>query len=194
MESSHMTIHLHAYADDIQLYFAFKSDHIITAQHTANDCLSKIKHWMDENYIKLNTDKTTLKIFSPNKPPLQFQINHNNDIIEQTDLINILGIKLNKDLNFTPFVSRKVQVCYMHLRNLFHVKKYLPLKSRITMVTNLIIAQLDYCNSILICAKKKEIKPLQLALNRAIRFIFYIDRRSHITPFLKKTTHLTYRI
>ena len=54
------------------------------------------------------------------------------------------------------------------------------------MVTNLIISQLDYCNSILICAKKKDIKPLQLALNRAIRFIFYIDRRSHITPFLKK--------
>ena len=186
MESSHMTINIHAYADDIQLYFAFKSDHIITAQHIANDCLSKLKHWMDINYIKLNTDKTTLKIFSPNKTPLQFQINHNNDIIEQTDLINILGIKLNKDLNFTPFVSRKVQVCYMHLRNLFHVKKYLPLKSRITMVTNLIISQLDYCNSILICAKKKDIKPLQLALNRAIRFIFYIDRRSHITPFLKK--------
>ena len=50
----------------------------------------------------------------------------------------------------------------------------------------MILSKLDYCNSILICSNKKSLHPLQLILNRAIRFIFNLKRRTHIKPFLKK--------
>ena len=179
-------INIHMYADDCQLYLAFKSENQITAQENANNCLSKIKIWMDTNYLKLNTNKTTLKLFSPDKIQLPFQINYNNDIIKPSNLINILGIKVKKDIDFSPFISKKVQTCYMHLRNLFHIRNSLTFNARVQMVTNLILSNLDYCNSILICSTKKAIRPLQLVLNRAIRFIFYLKRDTHITPFLKK--------
>ena len=45
---------------------------------------------------------------------------------------------------------------------------------------------MDYCNSILICANGKTLKPLELILNRAIRFIFILRLDTHITPYLKK--------
>ena len=61
----------------------------------------------------------------------------------------------------------------------------LNFKSRVTMVTNLIISTLDYCNSVLAGSNNATIRPLQLVLNRAVRFIYKPGRRSHITPYLK---------
>ena len=42
-------------------------------------------------------------------------------------------------LNFNKFISKKIQVCNFKLRNLFLIKDSLPYKSRILMVTNLIL-------------------------------------------------------
>ena len=179
-------IRVHMYADDCQLYLSFKSDTTISAQEKANNCLTKIKYWMDCNFLKLNPDKTTLKIFRPNKVPIPFQITYNKQIIQPIDIINILGVRIKNDMDFTAFISRKIQICHLHLRNLYHIRPCLTFKSRVTMVTNLVLSNLDYCNAILICSKKKEIKPLQLTLNRAMRFIFYLRLRTHITPFLKR--------
>ena len=83
----------------------------------------------------------------------------------------------------------KLQVCNFHIRNLYNIRKCLPFKSRVTLVTNLIISNLDYCNCLLICANKKEIRPLELCLNKAIRFIFGINRRTHLTAY-KKALHI----
>ena len=57
------------------------------------------------------------------------------------------------------------------------------------MVTNLILSNLDYCNAILISAKDNALKPLQLILNKSIRYIFNLNKKRHITPYLK-TLHI----
>ena len=36
------------------------------------------------------------------------------------------------------------------------------------------------------CCKDNAIKPLQLILNKAIRFVFNLTKRNHITPYLKQ--------
>ena len=98
----------------------------------------------------------------------------------------MLGVRLGNTINFSPFVSQKVQACNYHLRNLVNIRDGLSPEARIVLVTNLILSKLDYCNGILICSNKKTLKPLQLILNKAVRFIFNLRRRQHITPFLKK--------
>ena len=62
----------------------------------------------------------------------------------------------------------------------------LSFKTRIILVTNLILSNLDYGNALLACQTETSIKPLQLTLNRAIRFIFNLPIRTHITPYLKQ--------
>ena len=89
-------------------------------------------------------------------------------------------------MDFSSFISKKVQVCSFHLRNLAHIRKSLPHTARVILVTNLILSTLDYCNSLLIGATNKDILPLQRVLNRAVRLIFDLKKRDHITPYLFK--------
>ena len=64
------------------------------------------------------------------------------------------------------------------------------------MVTNVILSNLDYCNSLLSICTKTSLKPLQTIFNRSIRFIFGINRRTHISPYQQKLHFLPifYRI
>ena len=67
-----------------------------------------------------------------------------------------------------------------------HIKDSLPYEARIIMITNVIISNIDYCNSVLICSPDNSLKPLQLVINKAVRFVFNLRKRTHITPYLKR--------
>jgi hypothetical protein len=72
----------------------------------------------------------------------------------------------------------------MHLRNIRAIKKCIPRSTKILLVTNLIIANIDYCNALFICSPKYVTDLLQKVLNKAVRFIFDLKRTDHISPFL----------
>ena len=176
------------YADDSQLYISFKNDNIERTEEEINKCLIEIKTWMSRNFLKMNAGKTQLMVFSPklNNFNHNFSINYSNNVIEPIDLVTVLGVKIGKHLNLAPFINKKVQICSFHLKNLINIRDSLPYQTRIIMVTNVILSNLDYCNAILACCTEKSIKPLQIVLNRGIRFIFGINKFTHITPYLKK--------
>ena len=64
----------HLYADDTQLYFAFKSVDVDAAKSRVENCISAICRWMDLNELKLNHDKTeVMLIHSKHRPSPSFQ-------------------------------------------------------------------------------------------------------------------------
>ena len=179
-------MHINLYADDAQFYVSFELENLEKVQKNLLNCLSDIKIYMSSNFLKLNTDKTELKLFKPDKANLNFEINYDETLLNSSEQIKLLGITITNNLDFTKFIAKKVQSCNFKLRNLYFIRNSLPIKIRITMVKYLILSTLDYCNSILACETETAIKPLQLVLNRAIRFIFNINIRSHITPYLQQ--------
>ena len=52
----------HLYADDTQLYFAFKSVDVDAAKSRVENCISAICRWMDLNELKLKHDKTEVML------------------------------------------------------------------------------------------------------------------------------------
>ena len=78
---------------------------------------------MESNFLKLNTGKTQLKLFYPSSTIKDFHLIYNHCKITPTDAINMLGLKLGPgiNINFSPFVAKKVQVCNFHLRNLINI-------------------------------------------------------------------------
>ena len=180
-------LRINMYADDCIIYFSFDNNNLAAAEKNANNCLSEIKLWMNQNFLKLNTLKTQLKIYKPNmSKPLNFCLNYNNCLISPTNFVNILGVRVGEIFNNKSFINKKIQVCNFHLKNLSNIRDALPHKARVIMITNLILTNLDYCNSILLGTNNNELKPLQLIINKSVRFIFNINKRTHITPFLKK--------
>ena len=127
------------YADDSQLYFSFQNTSTTFAMNNINDCLIEIKSWMNKNFLKMNDDKTKLMILKPKTATdLPFNINHCGTIIEPINLINILGIRIGQNLDLTPFINKKIQVCTFHLKNLINIRNSLPFQTKIIMVTNVI--------------------------------------------------------
>lgn len=182
---------INLYADDSQLYVCFTSDNVSDIRLQIESCLHEIKSWMSMNFLKLNEDKTDIIVFSPITkqvyvPVDSLNIKFENYMLSESDSVEILGTVLKSNLSFSSFISEKHQSCNLHLRNLRHIKKCLPVDVRIMLVQNLIVSKLDYCNSLLAASTADDLKPLQRTLNEAVRFIFDLKWNDHITPYFIK--------
>ena len=54
-------VNFHCYADDTQLYLSLKPG-ISSAWVLLATCLTDIKHWMSQNFLMLNSDKTEVML------------------------------------------------------------------------------------------------------------------------------------
>ena len=187
------------YADDVQIYISFKPQFTTQTEHKIKACLSDVRKWMNNNFLKLNPNKTNFILLSSKHNltniPL-INLNFNNCSVPPSESVISLGVNITNTLDYSKFISKKVQSCSFHLKNLYHIKNSLPIDTRIILVTNIILSNLDYCNSLLIGATNKDIKPLQRVMNRSLRFIFNIKRIDHVTPYAVKAHFLPviYRI
>jgi hypothetical protein len=178
------------YADDCQLYTTFNNNSIVDMEMGLKKCLTEVKKWMGTNYLRLNPDKTVIKIFwhkLPN-PTVGNVLNH-----DLMDTIKVLGVDIGDKVKLKSFISKKVQACNMHLRNLYNIRDSLDTKSRILLVTNFILSKIDYCNILLLGCTDKDLRPLRLVINKSLRFIFNVRFRDHITPFYEKAHFLPIR-
>ena len=181
------------YADDCQIYITFRNQETKKSEKILKNCLSDIKVWMDNNFLKLNEEKTLVKMFTPNKLELSYTGTQFLDF-NLLNSVKTLGVIINDNLKFTDFISKKVQTCNLHLRNLYNIRHCLDEPTRILLVTNLILSTVDYCNILLLGATDKDLRPLRLILNRAIRFILSVKFRDHITPYYKRLHFLPIRL
>ena len=178
---------IQTYADDCQIYASFYDNEKEEIERLIKHCLDEIQSWMKANFLKLNADKTVVKLFRHKKSLLT----DFNSIGETTEgPIKILGASINDVWNYNEFISKKVQTCNFHLRNLCNIKDCLDVPTRILLVTNLILSTVDYCNILLLGATDLALRPLRLVINKAIRFIYNLKIRQHITPYYKRTHFL----
>jgi hypothetical protein len=182
------------YADDCQLYISYKTQNRNSAEEILNNCLQDLKIWMDNMFLKLNADKTIVKVFRPKMSRVsQSMIPKQFLNFDLADSIKTLGVSINGMLKFDDFIAHKVKICNMHLRNLYNIRNCLDQPTRVLLTTNLILSTIDYCNVLLLGATDKSLKPLKLIINRSIRFIYNLRYDEHITPFYKKLHFLPIR-
>ena len=177
------------YADDAQIYVSFKPENVSSVEENFEKCIDSIMEWMRTNFLKLNPEKTNIKLFTPaglNRDLGSFQLNVGNTVVKLSQRVKVLGVTLGEQLNFREFIVNKIRTCNYHLRNLKNIQQSLPQETKILLVNNIILSTLDYCNSLLICLPDCALDPLQKVMNKAVRFIFNLKIREHITPFLLK--------
>ena len=183
-------LNFHCYADDTQILLNFSNEDMNEMEIKLSNCLEDIKVYMGENSLMLNENKTIVKVFWAKKPNVSI-----NKILTYniTSSVRILGATIGENFKLNDFISKKVQISNMHLRNLYNVRACLNYDTRKLLITNLILSTLDYCNILLINCNKKELRPLKLIMNRCIRFVYNIKFRQHVSPFYKKIHFLPIR-
>ena len=71
---------------------------------------------MNSNFLKLNTDKTNLKLFNFNNINTNFQLQHHKTEIKAVQSVKLLGTWLNGNLDMKKFIAGKVKTCHYHLK------------------------------------------------------------------------------
>ena len=84
----------------------------------------------------------------------------------------------------TTQINKICQSGYYHLSNVRKIRRYLTDNSTKLLVQAVIMARVDYCNSLLYGTPAVHLAKLQHLQNSAARLISHTPRHHHITPVL----------
>ena len=68
-------LRVQCYADDCQVYISFEENEVNQTETKLVECLTDITKWMSSNFLKINKEKTKIKIFK-HKLSVMPELNH----------------------------------------------------------------------------------------------------------------------
>ena len=175
------------YADDTQLYLAFKKNDIMNVIPKIVSCIQAIEKWSICNGLKLNSAKTEfLHITSRFRAvePIQSLDLDGTKILAANTCRN-LGITLDDKLVMEKFVSQKCSSASFALYKIGKIRDFIDKDTAERLVHAFVMCHLDFCNGLLCGLPAKHIKRLQTIQNSAARVISKIKKHEHITPVLR---------
>ena len=182
-------VEYHSYADDTQVYLHCDNnvDSLRHAVHQLENCIFDICDWMRRNALKLNEDKTEFVIFSTKNNLRDNQcLVVGNDKIEVSDYVKILGVTFDNRMTLQKHITNICRSVNMHIGKINSIRRYLLNTAVRTLVQSIVIAHLDYCNSICVGLPVNRLQRLQLVQNSAARVISQTKRYTSITPILNE--------
>ena len=181
----------HLYADDTQLYLAFKPSEpssIVNNISRLEKCVDDIRAWMKLNLLKLNDDKTELLVITSR--PSTSQSLHisikvgDQDISPSEEPPKNLGVIFDSTCSLKDHVSNVCRSINFNLYSIGKIRKYLDRPTVEKLVNATITSRLDYCNSLMFGIPKELISQLQKRQNHVARVITKWRKYDHITPVL----------
>ena len=152
---------------------------------------------MDYYFLKLNEDKTQIIVFGNPFFRQSLSINglfaHTGNCIRFSEHVKYLGVCLDNSLNFNVHVNNITSSCYIFIRKIASIRKYISQSNCETLVHAFITSRLDMCNVLFFGMSEKNINKLQKIQNAAIRVIFSLKKRDHVSDLLLSLHWLTVR-
>ena len=164
-------IMLYSFADDQTLRDQFKAndrDDKIASISRLENSADNLKTWMDENRLRMNSDKTKFIVFG-----LKVQLSKcettsltmNGSVIPKSDIIRQLGAWLDSNFNFKHHIVVKCSSAMLNLQCIKLVRQFLTEEATETLLLATVMSHLDYCNSILADLPDVDIKKFQRIQN-----------------------------
>ena len=189
IKSHGLTFHL--YADDTQLYLAFKPSEqssIDNVKSRIEKCVEEIRSWMKLNLLKLNDDKTELIVITSRNSTsesLAISLQVGDELVKMKDEFpKNLGVIFNSTCNMKEHIDGLRKSINFNLYSLGKIRKSLDKSCTEKLVNCLITSKMDYCNSLMYGLPHNHLEPLQLCQNHAARIITLRRKHDHITPCL----------
>ena len=162
--------------------FSLKDPEVMSRQlGSESESCSK---WLIDNKLSLQMGKTECILFGSKRKlrkTNKFSIECNGHTIKAQNSVKYLELDLDNLLTGETIVNNIVQTVNARLKFLYRQCSFLDGKLRKSICSALIQCHLDYaCSSWYAGLSKTLKKKLQIAQNKAVRFIKYLGPRTHI--------------
>ena len=182
-----------SYADDTQIIV--HSTNLLQLKSKIKNTILKAQDWYTKNSMKNNIDKTEILIINSNKLNLKnttfkFKENGKNIKIRPSQKIEVLGIILDDQLNWTPQSNRIKRNAFNSIRHLHRINHLLPVELRIQLYNSLVLPLLDYADVIWGGCGEANSRKMQITQNFAIRSITGAKKYESATESFRKLKFL----
>ena len=170
----------HKYANDTELSKSAPPDQLLSVQSCIQTCIDDVLLWMNNNMLKLNTDKTEVM------PVGSASCLESVDSVPFKTSVKYLRVHLDETLSMQKHISSICCASFLELRRIASIWPYLSQSTAARLVVVMVISCLDYCNSVFIGLPADQIARLQQVQNNVARLVLKKRRRDHVTPLLKE--------
>ena len=111
----------HLYADDTQLYLPFDPQNSKFAMEQMEACITEIKLWMANNFLKLNDDKTEFIVFGSQHDLAgvsERTLSVGDERVLLSTTVRNIGAMLDSTLTMIPHINNITKTCHFQIRNL----------------------------------------------------------------------------
>ena len=188
----HHNVKYHIYADDIQVYLtpdpSIPGD-VQCALFKLSRCVADIQHWMVENKLKLNQDKT--EFFVAASPYNMKKLGNISLLLDNVEVfpsksIRNLGVVFDNQMCMSDHVTQLCKSINWLIRNINRIRHFIDMDTCHNLVRALVLSRLDYCNVLLNGISKKDLNRLQRLQNKCAKLVCLKPKFEHVSPLLNK--------
>ena len=158
---------LRLYADDTTKYASDASPPVL--EYIINSDLYILSTWLQQNYLQINASKTQAMAIGPASYRYNFSVDNNE--VDANDTLKILGVTLDRRLNFVTRVSEQVKKACVKASVLQRIRRFLPLDVMCRVYKAYILPHLEYCCPLLLGVGRGQVKKLEDTNNYILRTI-----------------------
>ena len=173
--------HVCNFADDTSLSAFDKSLEELLSK-LESDTLSAII-WFENNFMKLNEDKCHFLIAANTNEHLWLKVG--NEMIWESSEEKLLGLTIDKDLNFNKHVKNICKKASQKVSALARLAKVLPFQRKRVLLKAFIESQFSYCPLVWMFCSRQMNRKINHIHERALRLV-YDDYESSFEELLIK--------
>ena len=174
------------YADDTTI-FACGSDLGLVLESLEGDA-ALLSLWFENNYMKMSEDKSHLLVFG-NKDN-DVTVNISGSLIKESDEEKLLGVTLDKTLNFKTHVNNLCKKASQKLHALIRLSRYMDKPQLELTMTSFVMSHFSYCPLVWMFHDRKSNTKINKIHERALRII-HKDSTSTFEELLIKSNSVS---
>ena len=180
---------LHGFADDHTITSFNKNLERLLKQNLNSEANIAVD-WLSINNMVANPAKFQAIVFTNKKEPIRTTFCIKDIHINNEELVELLGIKIDEKLNFEKHISEISRKAGGQLNTLMRLNKYLSTDSKRLAVNSFTLSNFNYCPLVWNFASSKLINRVEKIQERALRIINNDNISSYSTLLEnhKKTT------
>ena len=136
------------------------------------------KNWFEKNSMRANATKFQLMFLARSTDTTSHFLKVDNVEIKATDSINILGIELDKRLNFKMCIEEVCSQAGKQINALKRIRQHLEKECKKTIYNSYIKSNFNYCSPVWMFTNKVNMDKLERTNKRALRFM---TNKSHLS-------------